>query len=302
MKVLVIGATGYLGSAVTETLVARGHQVVAMVRAPRELPTGVTQRVADLGDVEAVRAAIAPDIDAVVHAATPLGDWGLERRSVEAVTGALRCPTARFVYVSGVWVLGSSTWPDGTIHPRDESSPPNPIPLVAGRESVETAVLSSAVTGIVVRPGVLHGKGAGIPALMTNWAAEHGHGVFVGDHDAVTWPCVHVQDAAGLVTLAVEAGTRGQILHAVAEPAVPTAAIAVAADESVGGSGLARRWGTQRAAGRHGSAFSEALALPQVVQSRVAAALGWRPAYCGIVDDIRSGSYRRIDAAVEARR
>jgi nucleoside-diphosphate-sugar epimerase len=298
MRVLVIGATGYLGTVITEVLVSRGHEVVAMVRSPRELPPGVGMRIADLRDVEAVTAAVGPDVDAVVHAATPLGDWDLERRSVNAAIRGLRFPSKRFVYVSGVWVLGTSTQPDGTTRSHDETSPVNPIDLVAGRESLEADVLDSSVTGVVVRPGVLHGRGAGIPALMTSWAANEGHGVFVGGDDAVTWPCVHVEDAASLAALAVEAGTRGQILHAVAEPAVPAAAIAAAADQSVGGAGLVRRWDTSEAAAQLGSAFSEALALHQDVQSRVAPGLGWLPEGPGIAEDVRSGSYRRNNVSM----
>jgi hypothetical protein len=40
-----------------------------------------------------------------------------------------------------------------------------------------------------------------------------------------------------------------------------------------------------------GVAFAEALALPQVVESRTAATLGWRPTGPGILEDLRSGSY-----------
>ena len=302
MRVLVIGATGYLGSVITEILLSRGHQVIAMVRSPRELPPGVAMRIADLGNVEAVSAAVGPDVDAVVHAATPLGDWDLERRSVNAAIRALGVPAKRLVYVSGVWVLGRSTRADGTTRSHDEDSPVDPIALVAGRESVEADVLDGTVTGIVVRPGVLHGRGAGIPALMAGWAADQGHGLFVGDDDAVTWACVHVEDAARLVALAVEEGTPGQILHAVGEPAVSSSAIAAAADRSVGGCGLARRWDTQEAAVQLGSAFSEALALPQAVESRVSRGLGWLPAGPGIVEYLRTGSYRRIDAPAKSRR
>ena len=48
MKVLVIGATGYIGSVVAGQLRREGHQVVALLRTPRSLPAGVALRVADL--------------------------------------------------------------------------------------------------------------------------------------------------------------------------------------------------------------------------------------------------------------
>lgn len=291
MKVLVIGATGFLGSAITQSLQSRGHDIVAMVRSPRQLPNGVASRVADLSDISAVEAAVEPDVDVVVHAATPLGDWNLERAAVAAAQKALGHPSKKFIYVSGVWVLGPSTVAGDTTRHHDETSPVNPIALVEGRASLEADVLTSTVTGIVIRPGILHGRGAGIPALMTGWAIERGHGVFVGADDAVTWACVHVDDAAELVALAVEAGTRASILHAVSEPAVPVARIAAAADATVGGAGVARRWHPEEAAEELGFAFAEALALSQRVEATHTRSLGWRPTREGVIEDIHAGSY-----------
>ncbi len=292
MKVLVIGATGYLGSVVTEVLMARGHSVTAMVRSARSLPPGTAHRVADLADADSVRAAVEADTDAVVHAATPLGDWDLERRSVRAAMHALGSPHKPFVYVSGVWVLGASTRPDGSARVLNETVPADPIALVAGREALEADVLSSPLTGIVVRPGILHGRNGGIPALMRSWATQEGRGVFVGEDERVTWASVHVDDAAALVALALERGTPGQVLHAVAEPAVPSADVAAAAAESVGARARpVRRRATNEAGDDLGVAFAEALALPQVVESRTAATLGWRPTGPGILEDLRSGSY-----------
>ena len=293
MKVLVIGATGYLGSVITEGLVARGHKVTAFVRSPRALPRGIDQHVGDLGDADSVRAAVKPDIDAVVHAATPLGDWDAERRSVRAAVDALGSAAKRFVYVSGVWVLGSSVRSDGSVQVHDEASPPDPIALMAGREGLEEDVLTGRAHGIVVRPGVLHGRGGGIPAMVQRWAADEGQGVYVGDDDQVTWATVHVEDAADLVTLALEKGERGRILHAVAENAVPSRLIASAAAESAGLEGRTRRRTPLEAAGDVGVAFADALALSQRVESTAARALGWRPTRPGILTDLRTGSYAR---------
>jgi nucleoside-diphosphate-sugar epimerase len=300
MRVLVIGATGYLGAAITENLMTRGHEVVAFVRSPRPLPRGVGQRVGELGDADSVHAAVTPDVDAVVHAATPLGDWDRERRSVSAALDGLGSPAKRFVYVSGVWVLGSSARSDGSVQVHDETSPADPIALVAGREALEEDVLTSRTTGIVVRPGVLHGRGGGIPAMVQRWAADEGRGVYVGDDERVTWATVHVDDAADLVALALERGDRGRIVHAVAETAVATPAIAAAAAESVGVVGRTRRRSRQEAATDLGVELADALALSQRVESTATQAWGWRPARPGILADLRTGSYARGRVHAEA--
>lgn len=64
MRVLVTGSSGRVGRAVVARLLADGHAVTGFDRAP----ASTTDRVADLGDGAALRAALA-GADAVVHAA-----------------------------------------------------------------------------------------------------------------------------------------------------------------------------------------------------------------------------------------
>ncbi len=67
MRVLVTGATGYVGSHLVPALVVRGHTVRALVRNARAtLPPGVERAVGDATDVAAVSAAM-EGVDAVVH-------------------------------------------------------------------------------------------------------------------------------------------------------------------------------------------------------------------------------------------
>lgn len=60
MSILVIGATGTIGSLVTQGLADAGAEVKALVRQPgkRSFPAGVTEVVADLTDVPSLRAAL----------------------------------------------------------------------------------------------------------------------------------------------------------------------------------------------------------------------------------------------------
>ncbi|CAL9565159.1 hypothetical protein SUDANB95_04675 [Actinosynnema sp. ALI-1.44] len=101
VKTLVIGATGYIGSAVAEALAARGHEVLALSRSGKPGRYGL--RSGDLADPASLREAAA-DVEVVVHAAPPLGD---EQADTAAITALLESG-ARLVYTSGVWVLGAS--------------------------------------------------------------------------------------------------------------------------------------------------------------------------------------------------
>ncbi|MFI6476558.1 NAD-dependent epimerase/dehydratase family protein [Nonomuraea sp. NPDC050663] len=264
MKILVVGATGYIGSVVAERLAGRGHQVVALVRQAGRVP--YEERVGDLGDPASLPS---EEFDAIVHAGQLTGD---EPTDV-ATIGKL----GRVHYVSGVWVLGDTE--DGA-----EDSPVNPIAIVGYRPTVERLVLDGG--GSVIRPGVVHGRGQGIPALLRAWAAERGHGVYVSaDGRVPTWSFVHVDDLVDLIVAAVEHKASGQVFHGVSEAvSLDVVAGAIAPDP--------RPWPVSEAAQVVGAAFAEALALSQRVSSaRTRTTLGWHPNRPGILSDLEEGSY-----------
>jgi nucleoside-diphosphate-sugar epimerase len=285
MKVLVLGATGYIGSAVVDRLRAAGHQPVAVSRNPRA-GSEIETRQGDLTDAGTFGSLVTDDIDAVVHAATPSGDWSADQTGLEKLIAPLRGTGRAFVYTSGIWVLGP-------VDDADEDSPTAPITISDGRPALERTVLDASeddVRAIVIRPGIVHGRGGGIPGLLVGWAREHGEGRYVGT-DGIHWPAVHVDDLADLYVAALERGTAGTVLHGVAEPAVSVADLAVAADVAAGGSGTATAWPVGDAAKTLGEPFAEALALDQRIRAPRAAELGWNPAGPTAVEDVRAGSY-----------
>ncbi len=69
MKIALIGATGFIGSAILSEALARGHQVLALVSQPEKLtPTSqLTVRGIDVVDTSALTAALA-DVDLLISA------------------------------------------------------------------------------------------------------------------------------------------------------------------------------------------------------------------------------------------
>ncbi|MEV7279504.1 NAD-dependent epimerase/dehydratase family protein [Streptomyces sp. NPDC093111] len=275
MRVLVLGATDYIGSAVVERLTHAGHEVIRLAKDAGRVAPDTAARIGDLADPAALRAAVTDEIDAVLHIAAPTGDEAVDAAAVHGLLERLRGTGRAFVYTSGVWVLGAT----GDT-PADEDTPTEPIGIVGYRPRIERQVLDAAaddVRSVVIRPGIVYGNGGGIPGLMTDWAREHGIGRYVGPVDT-RWPMVHVDDLASLYLLALTRAEEGTLLHGVAHACVAVAALAAAADRSAGGTGRAEPWDREPAAEVLGAPFAEALALDQVVSGRRAVdELGWRP-------------------------
>jgi nucleoside-diphosphate-sugar epimerase len=243
------------------------------------VPAVADERHGDLADALALAAAITADIDVIVHAGQLTGDQDADLATIAVLAGAAQ----KAVYVSGVWVLGETGG-------ADEDSPANPIPLVAYRDKVERLVIDGG--GSVVRPGVVHGRGTGIVALLRDQAAQRGTGVYVTAGGAVpTWTFVHVEDLAELIVTIVEKG-EPTVYHAISEEAVPVTTVAEAAARSAGVKETAEPWPVGEAAQLLGEGFAQALAISQRVSAvRTRQALGWNPVRPGVVADLGSGSY-----------
>lgn len=86
MKVALIGPTGYVGRAVLDELLARGHEVLALARDPAKLAArpGLTVRQADVRDPVQVAAALA-GAEALVSAYNP--GWGVAELYDEFLAG-----------------------------------------------------------------------------------------------------------------------------------------------------------------------------------------------------------------------
>ncbi|MFG3001622.1 SgcJ/EcaC family oxidoreductase [Streptomyces sp. NPDC048340] len=296
MKVLLTGATGYIGSAVTDHLAAAGHQVVALTRSSEPQPGRAwhAQLVGDTADPDSLAGVVTSEIEAVIHLAPPSGDAGIDTAAIEALATPLRGTGRPFVYTSGVWVLGAT----GEAQEVGEEAPTNPIDIVGYRPQIEERVLaevSEGVRAVVVRPGIVYGRGGGIPAILVDRARQQGVPEYYGKED-VRWPTVHVDDLAELFVAAVERAEAGTVWHGVGESAVRVRDLARAAGRAAGVLAAPQVVAVEQAAEVFGPLFADALALDQSVSGAAArTALGWRPERAGAVAELVSGSYRPVE-------
>lgn len=276
MRVFMTGATGYVGSAVAKALIARGHELTALVRPTtddsrlRGLGAAVVGGVlTDLPDLDSVLRGCAAFIHCAIGGTRETAE--LDRIAIESMTRY----AGHFIYTSGVWVLGHTG--DNVA---DEKSPPNPLPIAAWRAVHEQRVLdqgTSGVTTAVLRPGCVYG---GRQNLLADWftsATQDAAIRIVGD-GRNRWALVHVEDLAALYVRALETRATG-ILHGMDDSDAPLGEMAKAVSEK--GTGVPIEYTpADQARERLGAAYVEALTLDQRVSSTATRkAVGWIPRY-----------------------
>ncbi|HXH40057.1 MAG TPA: NAD-dependent epimerase/dehydratase family protein [Thermoanaerobaculia bacterium] len=266
MHIFITGATGYIGGAVAPALRDRGHELTALVR-----PETDSKRLRDLGVV-----IVAGDLASLPSLAGTLGGYDAFLHIAQANTPdaaalnrtALDVFTAQpgfLVYTSGVWVCGNT---DNAVV--DESTPPNPLPIVAWRPEQEQAALATGRSA-VLRPGCVYG---GRQSLCRGWfeAAEKKQPVYLVGDGNNQWAMVDLHDLADCYVPVTEHRATG-IFHAVDDT-----------NETLLGCALAAAPGSvietipiETARQKYG-AFADALAIDQRVSSTATRRkLGWNP-------------------------
>ncbi len=217
MTVLVTGAAGFLGSHVTDLLLARGERPRALVRPGEDVAwlaaAGVDIHWADVGDRAALGAALR-GVDRVLHCAARTGPWGpaaeYKRTNVRGlqtlVRTALDAGVARLVHVSSITVHGNDVRGEA-----DESAPlreePNPYSRskVEGERLLEHMIQDEGAPVTIVRPGWIYGPGDTASFARIARMIETGRMIMVGSGENHL-PLIYARDAAQGVLLAGEAG------------------------------------------------------------------------------------------------
>jgi nucleoside-diphosphate-sugar epimerase len=262
MNIFLTGATGYIGGGVVAALRNANHEVAALARPDadtkqlREL--GVVLIGGDLESLPSLREQLA-GYDAFIHMAQARQNTvAADRAAVDTFT-ALR---GHLLYTSGVWVAGNTS-------SFDESTPVDPLPIVAWRPPHEQLVLAAG--GAVLRPGCVYG---GKQSLCADWfaAADQKRATQVVGDGKNRWAMVDVHDLSDLYLRIVEQKSTG-ILHGIDD----TDATLEECIRAVGPDVAMDRIPLETARTTMGP-FADALAVDQrILSTRTREQTGWNP-------------------------
>jgi len=322
MRVFVTGATGFIGSAVTEELMEAGHAVTALARseaAAKKLSAkGIQPILGGLDDMECLRSAAAA-ADGVIHLAfmhspsqipfmqrmgvifggLPSGIAGrfmkvaseADQQAIDAFGAALQGSGRPLVTTFGTMGLshvGFRVAKSAT--EQDEPDPLSPGFARAKTEEKVEALASLGVRATIIRlaPSV-HGDGdTGLVPQLIAIARKKGRFAYVGDGQN-RWAAVHRRDAARLFRLALEKGVAGARYHGVAEEGIPFRSIAeiIGRQLSVPVDSI-----SAKEASKAFSWFGDFAAMDNPSSSDCTRTeLGWEPTQPGLLADLNGPGY-----------
>ncbi len=322
MKILVIGATGYIGSAVARALKQDGHAVTGLARsdtaAARLSAAGLASCPGDFREPESLsRAVESVDPDMVVVTASAgggLGDaaaFSADRNAVLALASAMEGQDKALVFTSGSAVFGvfaageraEPAFPEDTALPlpREVFAPASAgvaarfadehAQAIGARVEAERAVLAAAgVRGVVIRPGNVWGYGGSVDvpkylelARATGVAPHWGSG-------GTTHGYVHLDDLVELYRLAITRGRSGGVYHAVAEEASQRE-LGLAIGRMLGVGARTESVSLERMDALGGVRGVRLSLNKRLSADRTRSELGWAPKRLGVVADVEFGSY-----------
>ncbi len=239
MRVLVTGATGFIGTYLVAELIHAGHHVVGLTRsdsgADMLTRVGVEVLRGDVNDLERLRTA-AQASDGVIHAAFNHDFSKLkensedDRRVIETLGKVLVGSDRPLIITSGTGLARSRT--GGLALESDDHLTSAEFARAASEEAADALIANGGRVIVMRLPQVHDTRRFGRITQHIQLARQKGWVAYVGEGRNRV-PAVHVSDAVRLFRLALENGQPGARYHAVGEEGVSMREIAEAIGEGL---------------------------------------------------------------------
>ena len=283
MRILVTGASGFIGAVACDALRERGHEVLSLVRRPGSEPDGTTAVAGDMTDARTMRSALAqaaPEV--VLHCAAETGAQRDPDKLRAANIGGLMnlidacqaLPTAPRVVFTSTVVTGDS---HGKLMTEDDQLP---VETDYGRskQEGEQMLLGSGLDVSIIRPCHVYGPGGWWASDLIPLLRRPGRLAVVGSGENL-WDVVHVEDVAVACALAAESAAPGSVYHCADDVPTTFREFMSRTAEAIG-TGPPRSlpvWLARRVAGA--GPVAALVRSGRTSNAKLKAELGWQPRY-----------------------
>jgi predicted dehydrogenase/nucleoside-diphosphate-sugar epimerase len=218
-KILVTGASGFLGGRLVEVLAQKGYPVRALVRklsSTKKLKTcGVEILFGDVGDLESLRTAFR-EMEVVVHAAADTagnereGEWSTIQGTRNVLQLCGQAGVRKLIYISSCAVYGVADYKKGAVVGEDaplERSPEKrgfySWSKLKADQIVAEAIAEKKIPIISLRPGTIWGPGGEIFTPMMGFSLGEKLFAVIGNGEFVL-PFVYIDNLVEAIVKGIE--------------------------------------------------------------------------------------------------
>jgi nucleoside-diphosphate-sugar epimerase len=219
VRVLVTGASGFLGGYVCRELLERGHEVAALVRRPGSEPSGCQAVEGDLTDVSTMAWGLEKTRpECVIHLAAEIASQRSASRIEQInVEGTRRLVDACLAINDAPRFMFASTVVTGDAHGAElNEASALPVETAYGRSKQmgERLVRESGLEHVILRPSHVYGPGGWFEEEFVTRLRQPGRFAVIGRGDN-WWDVVRVEDVASAFADAAEGAPNGALYHVV---------------------------------------------------------------------------------------